>query len=95
MSNVVPFSKKPEPPKQWASGEAFCISCGHRWVAVVETGTKHFECPGCRRHTGQYLFGFMPSEGQLVRSCNCGNQLFYLTPDGHMCANCGTYQSYC
>jgi hypothetical protein len=30
----------------------------------------------------------------MIRECNCGNRLFYLTPDGHMCANCGIYQGY-
>jgi exosome complex RNA-binding protein Csl4 len=24
----------------------------------------------------------------------CGNQLFYIRPEGHMCPNCGIYQSY-
>lgn len=43
---------------------------------------------------GKWKFEFAPSEGQMVRECNCGNQLFYLTPDGHLCANCGIYQAY-
>lgn len=25
---------------------------------------------------------------------DCGNQLFYLTQEGHLYANCGTYQRY-
>ena len=93
MGDVLPF-RQPEPEKQYGSGEAFCIGCNHEWVAVAETGTTQMECPVCHAHKGRYKFEFMPKEGSLVRECNCGNQLFYLTPDGHMCANCGTYQSY-
>jgi hypothetical protein len=32
--------------------------------------------------------------GDMVRECRCGNQLFYIKPEGHMCANCGTVQDY-
>lgn len=90
--NVVPFRSKIV--GQWGHGEAFCIACDHTWIAVAETGTVTLECPSCHTMKGKFKFEFAPAEGQLVRVCNCGNQLFYLTPDGHMCANCGTYQSY-
>jgi hypothetical protein len=33
-------------------------------------------------------------DGTMVRTCDCGNQLFNITPDGHFCPNCGEYQSY-
>ena len=89
-SNVIPFEK----PIQHGSGEAFCISCNHRWVAVAPTGSTCFECPACKRHTGKFKFEFYPSVGQMVRECGCGNQLFYLTKEGHLCANCGVYQQY-
>lgn len=92
MSNVIPFVRTET--VQHGVGEAFCLSCDHSWVAVVETGTECFECPGCHRHTGRFKFEFAPTEGQLVRTCRCGNQLFYLTPDGHMCASCGLFQAY-
>lgn len=95
---VIPFPDKrvtgEEDGKQWGSGSAFCLGCDHEWVAVAETGTVVLQCPSCKRHTGHWCFEFQPAEGQLVRSCTCKNQLFYLTPDGHMCANCGVYQAY-
>jgi hypothetical protein len=94
MSNVVPFGKKPEPLEQWAAGETFCIACDHRWAATAPTGTVDLECPNCHTMKGKFRFEFKPSEGQLVRECRCSNQLFYITPDGHMCANCGIYQRY-
>jgi predicted RNA-binding Zn-ribbon protein involved in translation (DUF1610 family) len=80
--------------RQHGHGEAFCIGCGHTWQAVAPTGTTRFECPECGAMKGAWRFEFYPAEGQMVRECNCGNQFFYLTPDGHMCANCGTYQRY-
>lgn len=90
MGEVVDFR-----PQQYGAGEAFCLACGHVWAAVVPTGTTAFECPACNRHTGHWKFEFYPGEqDQFVRQCNCGNQLFYLTPEGHLCANCGIYQRY-
>lgn len=79
---------------QCGVGKAFCIACGHQWTAVAPTGTTAFECPACGAMKGHWKFEFMPSAGQEVRECDCGNQLFYLTPDGHLCANCGIYQVY-
>lgn len=93
---VIPFARRqpPETTEQHGAGEAFCIGCGHTWTAVAPTGTLAFECPQCRSTKGKWKFEFYPSEGQQVRECQCGNQLFYLTPEGHLCANCGIYQRY-
>jgi hypothetical protein len=97
-ANVIPFARRAEPEEtevdRIATGEAFCLSCGHDWVGTAPVGTVNLECPGCGRHVGRFRFGFCPPEGSLVRECNCGNQLFYLTPEGHLCASCGTYQTY-
>lgn len=91
--SVVPFAR-PSQKEQHGHGAAFCIGCQHTWQAVAPTGTTVFECPACGSMKGKWAFEFYPSEGQKVRECDCGNQLFYLTPDGHLCANCGIYQSY-
>jgi hypothetical protein len=93
MADVIPFPSR-EPEVQHGQGEAFCLSCDHTWQAVAPTGIESFECPSCRRWTGHWKFEFYPREDQMVRECRCGNQLFYLTPDGHLCANCGIYQAY-
>lgn len=91
--------KRPEPateapPEQHGSGPAFCLHCSHAWTAVVPTGVTAFQCPACRRHTGHFKFEFTPPQGSMVRVCDCSNQLFYLTSEGHMCASCGIYQRY-
>ena len=92
---IFQFAKKTSPANdQHGAGEAFCLGCGYVWAAVAPTGTLAFECPACHAIKGKWKFEFFPAEGQMVRGCNCGNQLFYLTPDGHLCANCGIYQSY-
>jgi hypothetical protein len=90
MSNVIPFG----PRQQTGAGEAFCLACDHTWIAVAPTGATSLECPACHTMKGKWKFEFAPAEGQMARVCKCGNQLFYLTPDGHMCANCGVYQAY-
>ena len=89
-----PASAPTQAEQQWGSGEAFCIACGHEWAGVAPTGTTTLECPACHAHKGKWKFEFYPAEGQMIRVCNCGNRLFYLTPDGHLCANCGIYQRY-
>lgn len=93
MADVIPFPT-PEPQEQHGQGEAFCLACNHTWQAVAPTGIESFECPSCHRWTGHWKFEFYPREDQAVRECRCGNQLFYLTPEGHLCANCGIYQLY-
>lgn len=92
MSNIVAFKKVDK--QQHAAGEAFCFQCHHEWVAVAPTGTVQLECPECKTLKGLFKFPFNFEVGQLVRSCDCGNQLFYLSPEGHLCANCGIYQGY-
>lgn len=89
--SVVQFPARTNP---YAEGEAFCVACGTTWRAVAPVGTVDLECPECHTHKGKWKFAFYPNPDQLVRECNCGNQLFYLTPDGHLCANCGIYQQY-
>lgn len=93
MTNIIQF-KPPAVVERHGSGEAFCIQCGHTWHAVAPVGTVDLECPSCRTMKGKWRFEFQPTPGTLVRECNCGNQLFYLTPAGHLCANCGFYQLY-
>lgn len=90
MGNVIEFRRQ----DPHGSGEAKCLACGYEWATVVPIGETLLTCPSCECHKGvlKYPYGF--TEGTLVRECNCGCQLFFLSIDGHMCANCGTYQRY-
>lgn len=93
MSNVIEF-KKPEQKDPHGSGEAFCLSCKHEWVAVAPAGETQLECPKCHTMKGLWKYPFAPADGDFMWKCNCGNNLFYLTPQGHLCANCGILQQY-
>lgn len=73
------------------SGAAFCIECRHTWTAVAPTGTGWLECPACTRMTGRFKYT-MVKEDVAHWTCKCGNDLFYATPDGFYCPNCGADQ---
>lgn len=90
MGEIIEIPKK----WQWASGEAFCIGCDHTWAAVAPTGTTQLLCPNCGTEKGTWKFPFQLPDGELIRECQCGNRLFYITPEGHMCIRCGIYQIY-
>lgn len=96
MTNILSFDKtsKKNRAEATGSGQAFCLRCKHEWVACSPVGVLDLECPECKTMKGRFRFEFQPADGQLIRVCNCGNEYFYLTPDGHMCVNCGMYQSY-
>ena len=70
------------------SGPALCTRCGHEWRACVPAdATDELECPECKT-----FFGIKRGPHQPVGrvwTCKCGGDLFYLTPDGHMCRQCG------
>jgi len=91
MSAKILEFKKPEPNEQTGFGLAFCIDCNHEWQAVAPTGTTFLECPECKTMKGKYRFEFQP---ETRRVCNCGNDLFHLTREGHLCPRCGIYQRY-
>lgn len=94
--SVVEF-KRPEKPtkpdEEWASGEAICIGCRHKWVAVSPVGTRWLDCPSCGAMKGIYAKPFGATEGDTSFTCNCGCEamnayyhegLFYFR-----CMNCG------
>lgn len=91
---IIAFPKKTDETAHHGLGQAFCMACQHEWEAVVPMGTTDLECPGCHTMKGRLRFEYYPPEGEKIRVCNCGNSYFYLTEVGHLCANCGIYQTY-
>lgn len=81
---------KPKDPH--LSGEAHCIYCDHKWTAVAPVGTTQLECPECRTLKGVFTYPCEP-EGERWE-CQCGCQLFWITPTYSMCYNCGEIQSF-
>lgn len=73
------------------AGEAICLSCKHEWAAVCPIGTTWLECPAC--HLLRGVMKFPVIRDGLHWTCACGNQLFYISPDGTYCPNCGGWQT--
>lgn len=92
MSNIVEFVKRDT--AKWMQGPAICIGCGNRWQAVAPIGSVELECSECGTMKGIFEFPFAPADGDERWECGCGNQLFYITQNGHRCANCGKHQQY-
>ena len=89
MNNVIPFKKE-----STIEGSAFCLQCAHTWTAIAPSGTVRLECPECHTEKGLFKFDCVPPEGTQIWVCNCGNDLFFITPVGHLCPNCGNYVSF-
>ena len=91
MAEVVDLASIREAKKidGYMVGEARCLSCGHKWVSVAPIGVLWLECPECHCMKGRYVH---PNERDVPHwKCNCGNDLFYVTPDGYYCPNCGEW----
>lgn len=76
------------------SGKGHCLNCHHVWVAVAPLDTVDLECPECHTMKGVFNYAVTPPDDVDVWTCSCDNQLFYITPEGHWCPNCGQYNSY-
>lgn len=88
MSNVIPFPQKDLDNGEYMQGHAVCTRCAGEWVAIAPLGAHTgLECPHCGLFCGQFVGEVAPPEAW---ECNCGGQLFYLTPVGApTCCNCG------
>lgn len=72
-----------------SSGTAICLDCKHEWVAVAPADMQWLECPSCGLVRGRFKFQFEKDCKHWV--CNCGNDLFHVTPEGTYCPNCGEW----
>ena len=73
-----------------SAGKARCLACKHEWVAVAPIGVTWMECPSCTLERGRFIAQH-ERDGEHW-NCNCGCDLFYATPDGFYCPNCGEWQ---
>lgn len=83
--NVTPINK----PKEISvlRNLAKCMSCKHEWQAEAPLGTVWLDCPACTLNCGRFI-GTVSYEGDHWH-CNCGNNLFYITPTKTYCPCCG------
>jgi hypothetical protein len=89
--NVVSFADAKAAREPHYTGENRCLECGHEWVAVrpVATETWWLECPSCGLHKGRPIG---PYKREMPHwTCNCGNDLFCITPHGPYCPHCGVW----
>lgn len=90
-SRVLSFPKK-EDQLPHLSGKAKCMQCKHEWVAVCPAGTDWLECPKCHSMKG-FMKYHCDRDDSAHWTCNCGNDLFFILPEGTLCPNCGTWQT--
>lgn len=76
------------------SGEAVCLVCKHKWVAVAPTGTHQLECPSCGLHKGIFVALASSADDTLVWNCDCGNIYYEARTVGLLCIICGTNHPY-
>jgi len=88
MSNIVSLrpAKHGEGDGPHLSGDFVCGACDHEWTGVAPVGITHAECPKCHRFWGSAKHAVEPKQSWR---CNCGEFLFWLTPNGAMCRRCG------
>lgn len=70
------------------TGEAYCVCCQHKWVAVAPEGVTFLECPSCHTEKGRFFYPVLIRDAAYW-VCMCGNDLFFINPDGCYCPNCG------
>lgn len=87
---VVDLSAEREKRTPHSAGRARCLACKHEWVAVAPTGVTWMECPACLLERGRFV-GQHEVEGPHW-FCPCGNNLYFATPEGLYCPNCGLWQ---
>jgi hypothetical protein len=68
------------------------LACKHEWIVVAPVGKfDGFECPKCGLYKGVFMGTCSP---EVAWTCNCGCNIFMLSPEGIICINCGEYQTW-
>lgn len=92
MGDVISLEEEKVKRNPHMRGQAHCLLCGKEEIAVAPVGTTWMKCSGC--HAMKLRFdGHVPPTGYFW-VCNCGSTLFYLSPDGAYCPNCGIKTSW-
>lgn len=88
MGEVISILEK----RPHVSGMAKCLHCEHEWGAVAPVGTfAELECPQCGLFNGVMKGTCSP---EIAWVCNCGCDVFRLSPKGVICIHCGEYQNW-
>jgi len=93
MGDVVQLTDAKAKREPHLSGPARCFNCEQQWVAVAPVGTSGWlECPQCHLLRGRLIYPCLKADA-LHWKCHCGNDLFYVTPQGYYCPQCGVNQT--
>lgn len=92
MNNVTDLAGRRLLRQAHTSGLVRCMECKHELVAVRPAPPEPWwmECPSCGLEKGRPV-GPFEKEGRAHWVCNCGNDLFHLTPEGCYCPHCGVW----
>lgn len=74
------------------TGNAVCVGCCHRWVAVTPAGVTGLDCPACGLPKGVFI-GLAETELDQWQCC-CKGFVFFIDEQGPYCANCGVRPNY-
>ena len=89
MAEIIDLTKAREARTPHMTGPAKCLDCGHEWTAVAPTGTTWMVCPACGLQRGRFAYPAEAPDAHWV--CDCGNDLFHVSPSGILCPNCGQW----
>jgi len=92
MGKVISLAQTKEDKMPHTSGLALCMGCRYEWDTVAPLKTEWLECPKCGLVKGRFKYNYMTGDTMTAWECDCGNDLFHITPDGVFCPNCGNWQ---
>lgn len=89
--SVVSLDEVRKAREQHWEGPAKCMKCGHDFDATqpMDELGQYIECPECKLVFGVFRFPYERAAAHW--ECNCGNDLFHLTPQGPYCPSCGVF----
>ena len=90
-AKIISLEEKRQETMPHLSGEAICLACENRWIAIAPDGCFELECPKCGCLKGVWGAWCLT---ETTWECNCGCDLFRASPNGVYCANCGVYQEF-
>ena len=88
---VISLEEEREARQPHVSGPYMCLSCKFKFIAVVPLKLLWIDCPQCGLEHARPQGNIQKPEPHW--GCSCGNDLFYMTPDGAYCPLCGTAQT--
>lgn len=85
--SVIDFAEEKLKRGPHVAGPCKCLECGHEWEAVRPLGDCWWlECPSCGLEKGRPIGPYLRDAPHWL--CNCGNDLFHITPNGAYCPHC-------